>query len=473
MTFPFTPTRLLETARSVVMATGLALLASLSGTAAFAAPAPAMKIDPAIQTKSKAEVPGLLTAAKVNCALTDAYLVGNTELTKDGKKIKGLFYEVACQTGPGFMITAYSLTEPAQTFTCTMSATVKEKQPGAPQCQLPENSPHYKWLNDVAKPFLPNCVVNNARVVGSSGSEPLIDRYEVGCEDGMGGLIDYPQLAAAPGGKAVFNSCISASTPCTYTTKAKIVDSLKPLAAKADASCQVSDVRFVGVPKDAPGAFYEFGCAAGKTGFIVLANADGSFNRTVPCATAGGLGGCTLSDTSAITKDANSGYDAQLKAGGKVCGVTQFNIIGTQENTKRDYIEFKCSSTPWGLIGFVPQPGSTSTLRVNDCFIAQASRNQCSLTTEASMRAQLDKLIKVKEPTKGCDISDVRYIGESDGVEGGLVAEIACANKRGYIIVVDASRQKIEVDTPCRIAKAHNEDQQCTIPGNGTYAAGD
>ena len=78
-------------------------------------------------------------------------------------------------------------------------------------------------------------------------------------------------------------------------------------------------------------------------------------------------------------------------------------------------------------------------------------------------------LIKAAEPTKNCDVSEVRYIGESSAINNGVIAELACKNKRGYIVVANAARTKLELDTPCRIAKAHNDEQQCQIKDNGTY----
>ncbi len=50
-----------------------------------------------------------------------------------------------------------------------------------------------------------------------------------------------------------------------------------------------------------------------------------------------------------------------------------------------------------------------------------------------------------------------------------MIAELACTNKRGYIVVVQKDRNSIVEDTPCKIAKEHKDPEQCTIAGNGTY----
>jgi hypothetical protein len=192
--------------------------------------------------------------------------------------------------------------------------------------------------------------------------------------------------------------------------------------------------------------------------------------KTIPCAAAAGLaGGCTLTDMGVAANGQKGYYTQTLKAAGIDCNVTDYNLIGQQESSKRDYVEFKCPEKKWGLIGFVPQPGSTAGVRVNDCFVDQLSRKSCTYVTPDMLKAQWDALIKAAEPTKGCDVAQVRYIGESGNVPDGVIAELACKNKRGYIATVNADRSKLEIQTPCRIAKAHNDPEQCKIEGNGTY----
>jgi len=467
-------------AQSLAIAFGLAILTGTSTQTAFAAdkkaetaPNGEFKIDPAVQTQSLTDIPAIIALAKVDCDPVDAYLLGPTEFDKDGAKVKGQLYEVACKTGPGFIVTSVSPTEVGQAFTCSLADKLAAKNPGSIQCVLPENKPHYAWLTPVVQPYLPGCQISNARVIGSTSTDPLIDRYEVGCGTQAGGIIDYAQLGAkAP---TEFKSCLvveGTNSACEFTTKEQMMAVLKPVAAAADKDCQVNNVRFVGVNKENDGMFYEFGCA-NKPGFMVLTKLDSTFLRNIPCASAAGLGGCTFTDAGVAAADAKGTYSALLAKGGFPCTVDDYNVVGTQEQTKRDYIEFKCKEQPWGLIGFVPQPDSTSTLRVNDCFIDQTSRKSCTFVTEPQLRAQLDKLIKIAQPGKDCDISDVRYVGESDGIEGAVIVEIACANKRGYIGILAANRNSLTDTVPCRIAKSHGDPVQCEIPGNGTYAAAD
>ncbi|MEI9905778.1 MAG: hypothetical protein WDN06_19010 [Asticcacaulis sp.] len=268
------------------------------------------------------------------------------------------------------------------------------------------------------------------------------------------------------------------SSACTLNTHDQVVASLKPVAAKADADCQVSDARFVGITtKDPAGYFYEFGCS-NKPGFIALTDTNNVFDRQIACANAANIGGCKFTDTTAAVNDAAGQYTQTLKAAGYPCTVTAFDLKGNEPRTQRDYLEFKCVEQPFGILGMIPQPGSQSTIRINDCFydaLRTAGDNPqepfCTYVTLDDLKKQWDKLIKIAHPDKGCDVTDVRYIGESDTVDQGVVAELACANKRGYIATISTDRQSLVAATPCNLAKAHNDDIQCTIPGNGTYIA--
>ena len=194
---------LAQRAQTLAIALGLAVIASTGAQNAYAdekkaepVPAGEFKIDPAVQAKSMTDIPAIIALAKVDCVPADAYLLGGTEFAKaDGTKVKGQLYEVACKTGPGFIVTSVSPTEVGQAFTCSLAAKLALKNPGSIECVLPENKPHYAWLTPVVQPYLPGCQISNVRVIGSTSTAPLIDRYEVGCGAQAGGVIDYAQLA--------------------------------------------------------------------------------------------------------------------------------------------------------------------------------------------------------------------------------------------------------------------------------------
>ena len=154
-----------QKAQTLALALGLAIVACAGSQAAYAqqkkiefssakkfktdANTPAVdavaqiKIDPEIKAKSLAEIPAIIALAKVNCDPVDAYVLGATEIDKDGAKVKGQLYEVACKTGPGFLITSVSPTEVGTAFTCSLAAKQAATTPGSIECILPENKPHY------------------------------------------------------------------------------------------------------------------------------------------------------------------------------------------------------------------------------------------------------------------------------------------------------------------------------------------
>lgn len=462
--------KFIDQVRTLIALTCLALMASLvMGQAAYAADAAPTKIDPKNVQKGMAEAPAVITAGNIPCTLTNALYIGASNVkTADGKGTKGQTYEVACKDAPGWILTMTADKQVVQPYNCTLGATYHKTHPEITPCILPENTPDYTWMNTVVQTYTPGCVVNNARIVGSI-SESKVDVYEYGCKDGPGGIVDLPQLGSTA--KVEYRSCLMNSdskNPCTFTTKDQIIAGFKPVITQADAKCVVSDLRFVGISSGKDGYFYEVGCS-NQPGFIVLTGNDNSFKRIVPCGSAAGIGGCKFTTAEAAAADQNTTYTNVLKAAGKPCTVKEANVVGTQESTKRDYVEFKCPEQPWGLIGFVPQPGSQSTVNVTDCFVDQVRHKSCTLTTEAQLQAQVDKLIKIAEPGKNCDVKQIRWIGESADTEGAVIMEIACTNKRGYIAVIDAKRSEISAD-PCKLAAAHGDKQKCTIPENGTYA---
>ncbi len=459
---------ILDRARALIVTAGMAVVACLGvGQAAYAAD---FKMDPKMQMQGMTDAPAIVTSAGLTCDPANAYLLGDTSFTDDaGKQQKGKLYEIACKAGPGFMITKTADGVAHNPFTCVVAAKAQKTKAGTPTCVLPENTPPYKWLQPVVSKYLPDCQISDVRLLGSTSGDAPIDRYEVACGASGGGIIDYPSFkSAAP---IAYHNCLmvdGGKSACTLTTKAQINAQMAPLAAKADPKCQVSGSRFVGVGKETQATYYEFGCS-NSVGFMVEVKADGSYSRVVPCSAAAGLGGCTLTAAGTIAAGANATYTALLKTAGKTCNVSDYNVVGSQDATHRDYVEFKCPEQPWGLIGFVPQPGTQSDVNVTDCFTDQVRHKSCTLTTAAQLQAQLDKLIKAAEPTKGCDTKAVRYIGEAESPEGALIVEIACVNKRGYIGIVSPDRNKIDAD-PCRLAAAHHDAQKCTIPENGTYA---
>ena len=83
-----------------------ALALALCGPA-FAAdppkPAGPPKITPAQTAQGMKEAPAVLTAAGIDCAVSEAYFMGNGDATVATKKVKTSIYEAACSGGMGYL----------------------------------------------------------------------------------------------------------------------------------------------------------------------------------------------------------------------------------------------------------------------------------------------------------------------------------------------------------------------------------
>jgi hypothetical protein len=426
-----------------------------------------------ITDKSRAtgmmDAPALIQEGNIPCELADANYVGESNLSLDGKTVKGKTYEIACKNATGWIVTKSEagLETP---YNCTQGNTYALKNKGIPVCALPLNAPHYAWLQADAKTYVPDCVVNKARLVGTITTGAGANRYEVGCANAKALIVDIPLLGSkAPPAYRICLMTEGTSSVCEYQTHEQAVTQIVPIAQKADPACQANNARFIGTAADSDSYYFEIGCS-NQPGFVILVKSDNSLDRTVSCTAARALGGCQFTKLEEAASVESDYYTKTLTKAGYGCTVQEFNIIGSQPTTKRDYAEFKCPEKPFGLIGFVPQDGSNGEVNVSDCFVSKTRKNMCSLIDETVYKAHIDKLIKVAQPTKGCDVSDVRYVGESGSEAEGVIVEVACVNKRGYIGTLSADRTKIVDTIPCRIAKTHKEEIQCEIPGNGTYA---
>lgn len=444
-----------------------AMLASaaliLGAGQAFAAEA---KVTDKTRAKGMAEAPAVLAITGAPCQIADAHYVGESNATAaDGKKTKLLVYEVACQTGPGYIL-AKSPDNTASAFNCTQAASQHALDPKATKCMLPGNEKHFAWLQPPVQKLGAPCVVNNARWIGSS-DESKIDRYELGCESGVGGVLDLAREGSATA--TSFDNCLimeQRKVTCQFTTREQALAAVAPLAQKASASCQVNNSRLIGRVVADKEDYYEFGCA-NEAGFLVRAKTSGEYVAKISCANAGTLGPCQFTDASTLTAGQNAAYTAALKTVSINCTVEAYNLVGTQTQTNRDFIEFKCPEQAYGVLGFIPNEGSTSKADVFDCFTGVARKRECTLTPASVLTAHLDALAKADK--KDCDVQEVRYAGITD--TDGVLVELACTNKRGYVAALSKTRTSFEDIVACNIAKNRPGYETCKIPGNGTYVS--
>lgn len=232
------------------------------------------------------------TLANTNCQVTEAKLLGETAA-------KTSVYEVACATGPGFMIE--SKTPPSATD-CVLLAhsasVVRERDPAAdvgPQCTIPANTDTQKVLREYAQKAGVPCTVDQAKVLGQSNDGGVM--YEVGCADAAGFWVKQLNDNWT---KTPCIQVLAEGGACAFTTAAENAAQVKQLLAGSEAAgCDVTEARLMG--QNANGMFYEAKCA-GADGVIARVNAENVVQQIYPCATAQRIGGgCTLTPAPAAT----------------------------------------------------------------------------------------------------------------------------------------------------------------------------
>ncbi|MFT4091740.1 MAG: hypothetical protein QM645_13480 [Asticcacaulis sp.] len=414
--------------------------------------------------RGQKEAPALIAATGATCDVSDTFFVGESKgKNAEGKNTKTLVYEVACNGGPGYILSqSESISE---ALTCTQAHGQNAADPSRIKCVLPGNQPHHAWLNTLIQTKTPDCTVADARWLGSVPDQKF-DRYEYSCTDKAGAIVDVPQAGSSY--PLTLTAClltVGTSSACTLNSAEQVALSLSAQAKQASATCQVNNARWLGRIAADNTDYYEIGCA-NEPGFLVATDMTGAFKSTVGCDRAGTLGPCQYTDSAALEQVAKDGFTATLKAAGQTCTVTDFNVYGTQTNTNRDLIEFKCAEQTYGLMGFIPNQGSTSQADVFDCYTAAGRNRACEYVAADVLVKNIDALTKAEN--KDCDVQEVRYAGIAD--EGAVIVEIACTNKRGYIADLLKSRKAFGAIVSCNIAKSRGYET-CSIPGNGTYVS--
>jgi len=425
-----------------LVATALAVFAVGDPVLAFQAKAAkAPKVDPVVEAQTLAPV--VIQGAKLPCTLAD--------VRNDRSSDKQVVLELACKEGIGFIVVSAKDGSNAQAQEC-----VDTRQKIDVVCSLPGNVNPAKGLQPYLTRAGSDCVVDKANVLGATPTKTI---YEVGCTNGLGQMlsIDLPRGDTA---KVVAAPClaISALLPgktCSLTTEAANLAAVKALAAKADKPCAVTKERYVGAAEDGS-QYFEYACASGP-GFIVQANAKGEYKRTVSCALASGLGGCTLSDTKAAIANQSVAYTNMVKAAGFNCDVKEFLLFPPKAgSTATETIEFACANRRDGGVAII----NGSSASVLNCMLAQPNGYRCSYTKPEDTYATLTDNLKTAGK-QTCAVSNARAIGASTK---SAFLEVACADgAQGYIVAYPLGLNKPTEAVLCSQAGYLGG---CSLPGN-------
>ena len=138
-----------------------------------------------------------------------------------------------------------------------------------------------------------------------------------------------------------------------------------------------------------------------------------------------------------------------------------FKIIGTEQRTNREVVEFVCAESPFGAVILNPKAGSTAKFEGMDCIGAKGVGINCTVNSKDAILAGLKPILS--NVGKTCDPTDYRVLGP--GSSDGEIVEVKCsAAQEGYIIDVPADRAKsIKTMTCTQAAKGYDT---CAIPGN-------
>jgi hypothetical protein len=239
--------------------------------------------------RAREEATELATITVPACQVTDAALK-----TRPGDRAR--IYEVACATGPGYLLQADGVALNAQDCVAQWSAIELEREAGrrtdgVMSCNLPSNRNPMGVIADYGRQAGVSCDMDRALAVAEN-------IYEIGCTDRDGWRLE--QRAGQWRATACWEFNLRADATCRYSTVEEGRAQWPLLVAGTDASdCIPEAVAWLG---DNPqrGAFYEIGCRSGA-GLLVqfkdgrtertfaCSDAQRVFNR--PCALSGGVAG--------------------------------------------------------------------------------------------------------------------------------------------------------------------------------------
>ena len=189
------------------------------------------------------------------------------------------------------------------------------------------------------------------------------------------------------------------------------------------------------------------------------------------CLTAAPVMAQTDAPAAAQSDPNHDAYVAALAKAQIACVFDQAAHIGKDNATGRDVIEFHCPEQPNGLIAMLPDATSNAPSESFDCFAGHVMKLDCRLTDDAALLTTLKTAARASPQVNAdCDLTQVRYGFMAKS--GAIVMELACANKRGYIAVLNAARTGFNPAVPCDVAaKSDKVPEKCQIDGNGTNTA--
>jgi hypothetical protein len=425
--------------------------AALVPAAAMSQAKKAPAVTEAARKSGMAEAPALVQAASLPCQVTDARLIGKTKADKKTNAVASSFYEVACQQGMGFVVSAPE-GGAATAFSCIEANTPPEGQKEAAMaCLLPANSDPKAAVAPLLQKAGAVCTPAQTRGIGQSKTQSY---FEVACQEGNG----YVVIASAPfdlSKPAEAQNCLNfddgaGNIKCTLSDKATRLAVVDRYATEAKNNCAVKDRRFVGTSQDGA-SFFETSCNDGK-GYIYKVATNGSLAQTWDCAKAQTiLGGCTLTDAREAASEQAALYTRLAKSAGSTCDVDKYALFPMRGND--EIVELVCKDGKGG-VGIFPASGKGQVL---DCGRALAAGYKCGMGKDPGYTSLTSDLRKFDQKT--CTVSNARPAAKT--TKGTILVEVACSDGyKGYMIEYNQTDFTAIGATGCAFAGG------CTLPGN-------
>lgn len=397
-----------------------------------------------------AEAVAVAQTAGLACQPTEAFNRGTIEET--GVTV----YELACATGPGYLI---STTTPPETFNCislkqradTMRAEDPEAVVGA-ECQVERNLDPMLAIQPYVASIASSCQIDQVSWLGQPATDS--HRYEIGCAGTSGYWVEAPLNSMTPSRVLGCAEVVGAGATCRFTTAEEIAATVAAIAATGGRTCQVTNARYAG--RAGENSVYEAACADGQ-GYMFLSSAEGQVTQSWDCVDAAHLGGgCRLTDAAVIRAAANEVEQARLTNAGLSCQYQAHRQIGA-DNRGRTVLEYQCADKPLGLVAFVGE--TTADSEGMDCIASELLSVRCSLTTRDTVAEALTRMMTAGG--ESCTVTDYAVLSPAARASRGEAVELKCADGGGYIAEIPFARDRVGLTRSCAAAREYGE--ACTL----------
>ena len=431
-----------------LVAAALAVAFSPAGAHAADKKVPPGIGDAKSHAQAMSETPPMIQQLGINCTPTDANVVVGKS-TDNGKSINTKIYELVCQQGLGWMIFAPD-GGAATGFDC-LALTERKPKPGEADkgqvfCRLPQNADPVTGLQPVAAQAGVACPVAKARWMGTS-SDNKLDQYEIACADGAASVLQVPRVGGSQKLTAV--NCLALKPgDCQYFPKETYFAQLTTMAQPANRPCQITNVRYIGrTPNNH--TYFELACSDEKSGYVLEADENNHYARSLDCGRAAVVGGCELTSASAVQTNENSTYTQAAKAIGFDCNVKGYHQFGLDSKSGREVVELACDNRPESYITLLPvDKGQQGEYR--NCVRAAGVGLKCVLTPIEATYTKMSS--DISRSGKSCQVTGGRDLGTT--AAGDDYVEAACSGGTGFVLAYPARSDSFKSVQTCAAAKA-------------------